>query len=97
MQPTQKNEDGNELQAAQKNGERSLCCGRPKKVELTWENGERSFYFGCTKKVGLDLGIDSQQRYASDDCHWIPSCHNDVDDGQIKEERKARDSWDEKP
>ena len=31
------------------------------------KNGERSFYFGYTKKVGVDIGTDSQQRYASDD------------------------------
>ena len=32
--------------------------------------------------MGVDIGTNSQQRYASDDCHWIFSSHNNVDDEQ---------------
>ena len=50
----------------------------PQKSEVVLEERRKKLSFWLPQKVGLDLGTDSQQRHASDDCHWISSCHNNV-------------------
>ena len=67
-------------------------CGKPGRME------KEASIFAAPKRWEYVLGPTvNKGTYASDDCCWIPSCHNDVDDRLIKEEWKASDSWDKKP